>query len=226
MDIPGVYPTSLQGDSSLTLQFLRCNFDHDRKGRYQDPAAERLGARPNPWFALHHGKGGALIDTGARSWPGGSGRAHNKDFEAGRNQVDWRGKLTYNCVLTDEDGSLTVEFPDLSNVITYGHTDEEALRMAEEALNGALASDVARGILPGEASFAGGHSVTVDPHIAIAIQLRRLRGKRSQAEIAARLGITYQAYQKLENPITGNPTLKTLEKAARAFDKRLELTLS
>ena len=133
--------------------------------------------------------------------------------------------MTYRCTLTNEDGALTVEFPDVPNVVTYGHSKDEALRMAAEALNGAIASDVARGILPPDPSFERGYAVEIEPHVTVAIQLRRLRGKMSQAEIAARLGITYQAYQKLENPLTGNPTVKTLEKAARAFGKRLELKL-
>lgn len=133
--------------------------------------------------------------------------------------------MTFYCTLTDEDGALTVEFPDLPNVITYGHGEDEALSMAREALNGTLASDVARGMLPPVPSFADGYPVDVEPHIESAIQLRTLRGESSQAEIAARMGITYQAYQRLENPIAGNPTIKTLEKVARAYGKRLELTI-
>ncbi|TVR58456.1 MAG: type II toxin-antitoxin system HicB family antitoxin [Spirochaetaceae bacterium] len=133
--------------------------------------------------------------------------------------------MTYNCTLIEEDGAFTVEFPDLPNIMTYGRDKEEALYMAQDALNAALASDVARGILPPSPVFTDGHAIPVAAHIETAIQLRDLRGPTPQAEIAARMGITYQAYQRLENPLAGNPTVKTLEKVARAYGKRLELNI-
>ncbi len=61
------------------------------------------------------------------------------------------------------------------------------------------------------------------PHIAVAIILRKLRADRSQLDIARQLHISYQVYQRLENPRKANPTLKTLEKVARVFGKRVEL---
>jgi len=74
---------------------------------------------------------------------------------------------------------------------------------------------------PGE----GFYPVAVEPHILVAWELRKLRGDLSQSEIAARLGIPYQSYQRLENPGKGNPTVKTLERVAKAFGKRLEIGL-
>jgi len=47
----------------------------------------------------------------------------------------------------------------------------------------------------------------------------------NQIETAKRLGISYQSYQKLENPNKANPTLKTLEKVVKAFGKRLVMKL-
>jgi antitoxin HicB len=61
--------------------------------------------------------------------------------------------------------------------------------------------------------------------IAVALQLRELRGDKSQTEIARKLGLTYQAYQRLENPQRANPTLKTLERIAGAFGKELAVTI-
>jgi len=58
-------------------------------------------------------------------------------------------------------------------------------------------------------------------HIALAAQLRALRGERSQTEIARKLGLSYQAYQRLENPRKSNPTVKTLERIADVFDGKL-----
>jgi hypothetical protein len=40
-----------------------------------------------------------------------------------------------------------------------------------------------------------------------------------------RLGLSYQAYQRLENPRKSNPTIKTLERIARAFGSELVVQL-
>jgi antitoxin HicB len=48
---------------------------------------------------------------------------------------------------------------------------------------------------------------------------------KSQFELAKILVISYQAYQHLENPRKCNPTIKTLEKTAKALDKELEVIL-
>jgi antitoxin HicB len=53
--------------------------------------------------------------------------------------------------------------------------------------------------------------------------LRTLRADRPQTEVARQLNISYQVYQRLENPRKANPTIKTLEKIARVFGKRFEL---
>jgi len=45
--------------------------------------------------------------------------------------------------------------------------------------------------------------------------------KLNQTEAAKMLGISYQAYQRLENPGKSNPTIKTLEKVTRIFEKQL-----
>jgi antitoxin HicB len=49
-------------------------------------------------------------------------------------------KLKYSIVLTpdEESGGYTVEVPDLPGCITEGDTVEEALAMAEEAIEGFL----------------------------------------------------------------------------------------
>ncbi len=134
--------------------------------------------------------------------------------------------LTYPAHITKEDDTFLVAFPDLENVVTFGQTIEEALQNAEDALNGCLASDFERNFsIPGPSAITGVdiYPITVAPHIAVAIMLRQLRGDKSQVEIARQLNITYQVYQRLENPRKANPTIKTLEKIARAFGKHVEL---
>lgn len=134
--------------------------------------------------------------------------------------------LAFPAHIEKDDDAFLVTFPDLKNVVSSGKTIEEALLNAEEALNGCLASDFERNFEipePSRLSGSDSHLITVAPHVAIAILLRKLRADKSQAEIARRLNITYQVYQRLENPRKANPTVKTLEKIARVFGKRVEL---
>jgi len=125
-----------------------------------------------------------------------------------------------------KDGIYIVTFPDFENVNTYGDTLDEALQNASEALNGCILSDFGRGFkLPERKEYFGNeyYKITVFPNIAVALQLRELRGNKTQIEMARSLGITYQAYQKLENPVKSNPTIKTLMKVGKTLDKDLML---
>jgi antitoxin HicB len=134
--------------------------------------------------------------------------------------------MTYAAKIVKEDGCFLVSFPELPNVHTYGDTLEEALANASEALNGTIESDFERGFdLPEPASHRGRqfHEVAVLPHVELACRLRKLRNGRSQTEVARKLDVSYQAYQKLENPRRCNPTVKTLEKISNAFGKRLKI---
>ncbi len=133
--------------------------------------------------------------------------------------------LAYAAQIEKQDDSYLVTFPDLENVVTYGGTIEEALQNAEEALNGCIESDFERGFAISSPSTVSGKNIfniPVAPHIAVAIMLRSLRADRPQTEVARQLNISYQVYQRLENPRKANPTIKTLEKIARVFGKRIE----
>lgn len=134
--------------------------------------------------------------------------------------------LAYPAQLEKQDDGYLVTFPDLENVMTYGATIEEALNNAEEALNGCIESDFERNLViqsPSPITDKTTYSIPVAPHIAVAIMLRTLRANRPQTEVARQLNISYQVYQRLENPRKANPTVKTLEKIARVFGKRIEL---
>ncbi|MCM0081956.1 type II toxin-antitoxin system HicB family antitoxin [Geomonas sp. Red32] len=134
--------------------------------------------------------------------------------------------LAYSARIELQDGTFLVTFPDLENVMTYGATIDEALANAEEALNGCIESDFERNYtLPSPSKISGEnlYSIPVAPHIAIAIMLRTLRADRPQVEVAHLLNISYQVYQRLENPRKANPTVKTLEKIAQVYGKRVEL---
>ena len=134
--------------------------------------------------------------------------------------------MVYIAQVTREDEVYLVSFPDLPNVNAYGETKADAIKYAHEALNGALDVDFERGFsLPEPKAIPGRGTITVrvQPNIAIAYQLRRLRQNQTQAEVAKKVGTSYQAYQKLENPRKCNPTVKTLEKISAAMGKTLDV---
>jgi antitoxin HicB len=134
--------------------------------------------------------------------------------------------LCYPARIVRDQDAFLVAFPDMENVITFGTTLNEARFNAEEALNGCLESDFERNFTVPEPSLLTGddiYQIPVAPHIAVAIMLRALRADRSQLEVARKLNISYQVYQRLENPRKANPTVKTLEKIARVFGKRFEI---
>ena len=121
-----------------------------------------------------------------------------------------------------------VEFPNHPNINTFGDSLEHALYMAEDALNGVLEFELERGQSLPKATIMKGkdvYKIPVAPHIALAYDLKSARADKPQKEVASILGISYQAYQRFENPRKSNPSVKTLERVAKVLGKRLELRL-
>ncbi|MCL2276405.1 MAG: type II toxin-antitoxin system HicB family antitoxin [Treponema sp.] len=118
-----------------------------------------------------------------------------------------------------------VDFPDMPNVLTYGLSEKHALEMAKEALEAILEVEISKGLSIPPPVFSEGYPISVSSHIALSLQLRELRGEQSQTDIARKLGLSYQAYQRLENPRKANPTVKTLEKIANVYGRELMIAL-
>jgi antitoxin HicB len=133
--------------------------------------------------------------------------------------------MVYHCVIEKEGDEYIAQFPDMPNIITCGFSREEALAMAKEALDGCLEADISQGGVIPPPVFKKGCPVTVASRIALSIQLRELRGGQSQTDIAGKLGLSYQAYQRLENPQKSNPTVRTLERIARAYGRELNISI-
>ena len=128
--------------------------------------------------------------------------------------------MTYNCTIEkQEDGIYVAQFPDMTNILTCDYSHEEALKMAEEALNGVLAVDLDHGHTIAEPKYTGGYPIEVSPKVAFAIELRKARADKTQKEVAEKAGMTYQQYQRLENPHKTNPTLETLYKLQKVFNR-------
>jgi antitoxin HicB len=139
-------------------------------------------------------------------------------------RIQYPAKISFS----KEDKSYLVEFPDLEGCLTEGATLDEALKNAKEALSGYLASIFERGyIIPKQMKAKGKdiYFIEPEPEVATPIMLRKIRDEKrlNQTEAAKKLGISYQAYQRLENPTKCNPTIKTLEKVARVFEKQLHV---
>lgn len=128
----------------------------------------------------------------------------------------------YAKITTQEDGYL-VEFPELPGCLTEGATFDEAIENAREALSGWLLVAIKN-----EDEFKApvrrrGHiHYAVAPDIDVSIPLlllwaRKRRGL-TQAAVAKRIGVTQQAYRKLEIPGKSNPTLRTISRLIKALE--------
>ena len=79
--------------------------------------------------------------------------------------------MTYYCNISKESEDMyVVRFPDMPNVITYGKTEEHALRMAKEALEGVLETSVEYNLEIPESVCREGYPVDVDSRIANAVE--------------------------------------------------------
>ena len=136
--------------------------------------------------------------------------------------------MEFHAKIVKEEDAFIVSFPDFPNINTYGDSFAEAQENAHEALNAALESDFERGYEIPKPTVANGKRlhfpIQVLPHIQLAYELKKIRRGSSQSDIARKLGISYQAYQKLENPRKCNPTVKTLERIGEVYGKELRIT--
>jgi transcriptional regulator with XRE-family HTH domain len=61
--------------------------------------------------------------------------------------------------------------------------------------------------------------------VAYLIRSWREAAGLSQKELAAKLGVSYQSYQRMERPGRSNLTVETLERIAEALDSQLILEI-
>jgi len=129
----------------------------------------------------------------------------------------------------DEDGNILVKFPQHPSINTFGRDWDEAIEMAREALNLGLEADFERGFrLPPVRKPRAGKGkkvvlIPLDPEVRTAYLLRQWREEAglTQRSIAKKMGISYQAYQRMERPGRSNLTISTLDRIARALDREL-----
>lgn len=133
--------------------------------------------------------------------------------------------LTYYAKITHEHDGYTITFRDLPNVFSEGDTKEEALKNAQEALDGVLSVMAADDFEIPEPSRARANEypipVSADIAAPILLSLVRKKNTKSQSAIARSMDVPYQQYQRLEHNC--NMTLRSLKRAASAMGSRVEI---
>ncbi len=126
----------------------------------------------------------------------------------------------------DEDGFLFVQFIDLEEAFTQGETFEEARFNASEVLSAMLAYRLTKNqdIPTPSKCPINGFMISPRPEVQAALLLRNARGSRPLSELASSMNTSWPTVQRLEDPHHW-PSLKQLDKAARALGKRLVLSL-
>ncbi|EOQ98274.1 hypothetical protein LEP1GSC195_1448 [Leptospira wolbachii serovar Codice str. CDC] len=137
-------------------------------------------------------------------------------------------KISYPAIIkySSKDKVFNVEFPDLPGCFTFGENENEAILNAQEALTGYLESIDSRKLNIPEPSKLKGKDIkfiTPEKNVSFAIWLKKSREKQglSQKQIAQKLNIAYQTYQKFEDPHKSNPTLKTIIRLEEVFHENL-----
>lgn len=125
--------------------------------------------------------------------------------------------MTYNCSIEKIDNWFIATFPDMPNIQTSAETYDDAIKMAKEALEGSLIVCLKKDLPVPKSKYKKGIDIEVSPKVAFAIDLRRARAELSKKEAAEKIGMTYQQYQRLENPYKTNPTLEMLYRLQKAF---------
>jgi len=123
------------------------------------------------------------------------------------------------------EGGYVVEFIDIPSCVTEGDTLEEAKTMAKEAISAMLYSlDSRRMTIPEPSTTKGRGIYYIEPElrIAFAITLKKERERLglSQKDVAERMNVNWTYYQRIENPRRTNPTLGTIEKLQKVFNRR------
>ena len=135
----------------------------------------------------------------------------------------------YPVILTPDDGTVLVAFPDVPEAITFGADADEALLQAVDALESALSFYVDdRKPLPVPSKAKRGQK-TVRPSALECAKLGVYRAMTEQgikkAELARRLGWRMPQVDRLFD-LTRESRLDQIEAAARALGRHVEVSVS
>jgi len=139
--------------------------------------------------------------------------------------------MEFPVILTpdEDDVGFVVTFPDIPEAITQGETKEEALKMAQEALETALEFYFEdKRTVPTPSKARRGQDVIVLP-ASLSAKILLLNEMLAQnvrpAELARRLSTTPQVINRLTN-LQHTTRIDGIDAALRALGKRLEIRLA
>ena len=136
-------------------------------------------------------------------------------------------ELTYGAQIKRDGNSFFVTFRDIKNAFTGALTYEEAIYNAQEVLDLMLLDQLEKDeIIPTPSPIKRGEiPISASPEVAAPALLHILRtiSHRSMADVAKKMGVPYQSYQRLESG--KNLTMKSLKKAASALGSIVEIRL-
>ena len=137
-------------------------------------------------------------------------------------------RFAYPYELTAQPGGgFIVTFPDVPEAMTQGETEEEAAKMAEDALITALSfytDDSER--LPHPSPARGRRVAHVPPLVGAKLLLHQamLAAGVSNVDLARRLGIDEKVARRLHDPLYKS-RIDRVDKALRTLGKRIELVV-
>jgi len=139
--------------------------------------------------------------------------------------------MEFPVILTpdEDDGGFVVTFPDIPEAITQGETREEALKMAQEALETALEFYFeGKRAVPAPSKASHGQDIIELP-ASLSAKILLLNEMLAQnvrpAELARRLSTTPQVINRLTN-LQHTTRIDGIDAALRALGKRLEIRLA
>ena len=139
--------------------------------------------------------------------------------------------MQFPVILTpdDTDGGFVVTFPDIPEAVTQGETREEALEMAQEALETALEFyfDDKRAVPTPSKTKRSQEAIELPASLAAKILLlnEMLAQNVHPAELARRLNTSPQAINRMTN-LRHTTRIDGIEAALHALGKRMEIRLA
>lgn len=134
----------------------------------------------------------------------------------------------------DEAGDVCVDFPDVGGAGqgTHGKDWDEARAMAQDLIDGYITVCLRQDEDPMEPQDSLPHGkgwewVYPSQRVTLAWELRRRRRAKgmTQKQVAEALGVAQETYVRWENPEKMNARIDTLEKLAKVFGGRLQVSI-
>lgn len=136
-------------------------------------------------------------------------------------------ELTYGASIKRDGDGFLITFRDIKNAFTSALTYEEAIYNAQEVLDLMLLDRLEKNeTIPTPSAIKQGETaISASPDVAAPALLHILRtiSHRSMADVAKKMGVPYQSYQRMESG--KNLTMKSLKKAASALGSIVEIRL-